>query len=63
MNNFPSREDYDPYFYDPEGERDAQARREHMYDNDDWEFAAMRDYETACDRCGRDDTSTGSDKS
>jgi hypothetical protein len=37
MNNFPSREDYDPYFYDPEGEIEARNRRMDRYDHDDWE--------------------------
>jgi hypothetical protein len=46
-NNYPSREDYDPYFFDPDGELEAQARREHYYDNDDWEFNRDYDLDTA----------------
>jgi hypothetical protein len=58
--NYPSREDFDPYFYDPEGERDAQARRDRMYDNDDWEFDAMREREETEDQRGVHAVGTGS---
>jgi len=27
MSNYPSREDYDPFFTDPEGEKDVISRR------------------------------------
>jgi hypothetical protein len=33
MFNFPSREDYDSFFFDPDGEIEAQQMREFFYDN------------------------------
>jgi hypothetical protein len=38
MFNFPSREDYDPYFFDPDGEIEAQQMREYLWENYDDSF-------------------------
>jgi hypothetical protein len=40
-----SREECDPYFFDPDAEAEARAERMDRYDHDDWEFDAMRDWE------------------
>lgn len=38
MSNERSREDVDPYFFDPDGEMEARERLRDRYDHDDWEF-------------------------
>jgi hypothetical protein len=37
MNNYPSREDFDPYFYDPDSELEARDRMRFIRDREDWE--------------------------
>lgn len=40
---YPSREDYDPYFYDPEGEKEAYARRQAKYEYDESNYEYHRE--------------------
>ena len=58
MNNYPSREDYDPFFTDPEGEKEYISRRRERQEM----MAQLRESKhsellfTLCGEMMRDDT-------